>query len=199
MLGIILFVACNDKIVDSGVEINLGPEITFDDSALPVLSSGDSLTLSVTAEDSDGVAEVKLYRQTGAQFWENVVMSETDNQYISTIETVTVPGIDFYFRATDSGNPIAYSLLPTDGAEVPFSIPVNPVALTLPFEEDFELEEGQSSLLDRDWWTPSDGRDTFAFALSQSQSQSGQLSVFHPRGSSDVPEMGDWLISPPLN
>ena len=46
---------------------------------------------------------------------------------------------------------------------------------------------------------PSDGRDTFAFALSQSQSQSGQLSVFHPRGSSDVPEMGDWLISPPLN
>ena len=43
MLESILFVACNDKIVDSGVEINLGPEITFDDSALPVLSSGDSL------------------------------------------------------------------------------------------------------------------------------------------------------------
>ena len=55
-------------------------------------------TLSVTAEDSDGVAEVKLYyRQTGAQFWENVVMSETDNQYISTIETVTVPRNRFLF------------------------------------------------------------------------------------------------------
>ena len=47
--------------------------------------------------------------------------------------------------------------------------------------------------------TPSDARDTFAFALSQSQSQSGQLSVFHPRGSADVPEMSDWLISPPLD
>ena len=200
MFAAILFVACNDKIVDSGTEINLGPEITFDESTVPALSSGDSLTLTVTAEDPDGVAEVKLYhRQTGAQFWENIIMSESDNGFIGTVESVSVPGIDFYFRATDSGNPIAYSIYPVDGAENPFTIPVNPVALPLPFEEDFELVEGQSSLLDRDWWTPSDSRDTFAFALSQSQSQSGQLSVFHPRGSADVPEIGDWLISPPLN
>ena len=200
MVSLFFLLACNDKVVDSGTDINLGPVITFDDSSLPVLSTGDSLSLSVTAEDSDGVSEVKLYyRQTGAQFWENVVMSESGDTFMSTIESVSVPGVDFYFRATDSGNPIAYSILPPNGAEAPYTVPVNPVALSLPFEEDFELEEGQSSLLDRDWWTPSDARDTFAFALSQSQSQSGQLSVFHPRGSGDVPEMSDWLISPPLN
>ena len=67
----------------------------------------------MTAEDDDGVGEVKMYfRQTGAQFWENIVMTEVGDEFTASIDSVSVPGVDFYFRATDSGNPIAYSLLP---------------------------------------------------------------------------------------
>ena len=61
------------------------------------------------------------------------------------------------------------------------------------------FEEGEFSLLNIDWWTPCDGRDSFSFHHVASEGNQGLGAAFHPRGYPDIPEISDWLISPPLN
>ena len=63
----LFFNDCNDKVVDSGTDINLGPVITFDDN-IACFKPGDSLSLSVTAEDSDGVSGLSVLSSNRAQF-----------------------------------------------------------------------------------------------------------------------------------
>ena len=72
-------------------------------------------------------------------------------------------------------------------------------AFDLPWSEDFELAEGESSLFTLDWWTPTDGFTGYAWEVTYSDAHGGESSAVHESGSPEVGELSDWLISPALN
>ena len=194
---LLLALACETK--EEPVEtINEPPVI--EDVSVPTerLVTGDSVTLTAVISDSDGVSEVSLYYRTlESGYWDSVPMEETGEQWLGQIESVLNPGTEFYIKAVDSLG--VYSLYPEEGSNGPLNFLVNAEARELPFLESFELEIDQFYLRDLDWWTPSDGRTTFAFALNSSRANSGDNSVLHPRGAEGIEVIRDWLISPPLN
>jgi hypothetical protein len=203
MMWIALAACSGGKDQDTALPYNEPPVIGFelpDDRKV----EGDSLDLALSVSDPDGVDEVSVYyRTSGNRYWEELVLwnsADSDSADVSgTVEALSTPGLDFYFKATDLGSPAAISFHPAAGAEDPSFYPVSPKSLALPFEEGFELEEGQGTLMDLDWWTPSDVRDTYAFGLTGTQANGGTYSVYHPQGSESAPELSDWLISPPLD
>ena len=179
-------------------EINEPPVVSEVTQPTERLTAGDSADITAIVTDSDGVSEVSIYFQPiGASYWDSVQMVEGDGVWEGTLASLSDPGVTFYIKAIDSLG--VYSLYPENGSSEVLSLEVNPEALTLPFTEDFELDSGEFSLRDLDWWTPSDGRSTYKFDLNTSQAYSGMYSVRHPRGGEGVEELRDWLISPPLN
>ena len=53
----------------------------------------------------------------------------------------------------------AYSFFPERGPDEPILLEVFPESLSLPYTQDFE----GGDLLSLNWWSPCEGRDTFAF------------------------------------
>ena len=195
-----LFAACaEEKIEDTAPVFNEGPTIGHESPDVRLVA-GDSVELSLTVADQDGLADVTLYyRKAGDLYWESQVIHDTGNDVELDVTTsltdLEVPGLDYYFKATDNGQPAAYRFFPERGPETPLNLMVSPQSLPLPFEADFEPSGSALTLLDMDWWTPSDSRDTFAFRMVNTTSNSGDHSVYHPSGSSSS-EISDWLISP---
>ena len=192
------FYGCGEKI-EAVEEINEPPvvaEVTLSDARL---ISGDSADISALVSDADGVAEVSVYfRPTGASYWDSFQLEEGEAEnWTGRFENLTDPGVELYIKAIDTLG--VYSIYPENGASEPLRLEVNPKALSLPFTESFELDSGEFSLRDLDWWTPSDARSTYKFDLNTSQAHSGMYSVRHPRGGEGVEDLRDWLISPPLD
>ncbi|MEC7985798.1 MAG: choice-of-anchor J domain-containing protein [Myxococcota bacterium] len=203
MLFLSIFFACTSKTeeVEEGVPFNEGPEIsvTF---AQGRIVEGDPFSLSISLADEDGLSSVSVYyRKEGTLYWEEV--SALEQSTTDTARTLTTdlpeilsPGIEFYVKATDDASTPAYSLYPERGPEEPLHVSILPRSNPLPFHEDFE---NGTDLLTQDWWTPTDGRSSFAFFLSSGSSQSGDNSAYHSPGSPGIDPLSDWLISPPLD
>ena len=196
-----LFWACQPEIKDTGDSpSNIAPVITWstpDDR----LIEGDALSIEATIEDADGIQSATLYyRGLGTSYWESTPLdNSSSNIWSTTIESLSVPGLELYIKAEDTGSPIATALYPVSGPSEPLVINVFPASQPLPFYEDFVRQEGELTLLDMDWWTPSETRDTYQWLLNESAGHTDASSVYHLRGSDGMPELRDWLISPPLD
>ena len=200
MISILFVLGCTPEITDTATPVNLAPQIGW---AAPTerLVEGQDVQLSVSISDEDGIQEAMVYhRAIGSSYWEQTALENTEGDtWTASISSISLPGVEFYFKAEDKGSPIATSLYPSNGPSAPLSISVYPQSRPLPFDESFELTDGQITLLDIDWWTPSEGRDTFQWLLNESNAHTGQSSVYHLRGADGMPELRDWLISPPLD
>ena len=203
-LGIMLLGCESTKAEDTSLPFNEGPVFTY---TLPTdrFVQGDKFEFSISVEDENGIEEVvAYYRKTGSIYWETLSLwaesDETTNvTAVGELADLQAPGLEFYFKATDRGTPQALSFYPGLGPEEPLSIDVSPASLPLPFFEDFELQDDEANLIEIDWWTPSDARDTYAFDHTGAKAYSGDFSVYHPAGSATSQELSDWLISPPLD
>jgi hypothetical protein len=195
-----ILVSCTGKVSDTGsLDLNIPPTFQYEQPTERIVD-GAELPLSVTVIDEDGIQEVSVYyRSTNSAYWDSMQLISQGDVWTGVLEEVNTPGVEFYFKAVDLGTPEAYAFYPEEGPNSPVSIEVSPVSRTLPFVESFELTEEQFYIRDLDWWTPSDGRNTFSFSLSSSNSNTGQYSAVHHRGSEGVDRLGDWLISPPLD
>ena len=113
--------ACGEEKEDTGYVVNPGPDISFE---LPTgrWLEGDSLPLSASINDADGVDNVSvMYRHVGSHFWEEITLiSNGDGTSViasGTIPDLTQTGVEFYWKATDNGAPTAVSYLPASGPE----------------------------------------------------------------------------------
>ena len=182
------------------VYFNEGPviEVTIADERH---IEGTPLPMQVSISDEDGISRIVCYyREVGSVYWDQVVLWEGDASNTSEVLDLEVPftwapQTDIYIKAFDAASSPAYSIYPTMGAEEPLEILIYPQSLSLPFTEDFE----GGDLLSLNWWTPSEGRDSFAFYRNMSNGNEGGASAYHPAGEQGIDEVRDWLISPPLD
>lgn len=164
------------------------------------LTEGDAVTLEVAATDPDGVSEVSLYWRTeGDSVWDSVAMEPgASDTWTATVSGVESPAFEYYFRATDDGDPPLSAFDPAAAEDAPYALAVQVDALPLPFAEDFEPTGTEVSLLDLGWWAPSLGFPAYPWDLGEPGYDSNTAAV-HLRGVEGVSEMADWLITPALD
>ena len=193
--------ACKDKDAgDSGFVAAVGPTLEQQEPA-GGLTEGGALELVVSATDPDGVAGVIVFHRTeGSSYWDTTAMVPADGQlWTATLDELYAPGLEYYYKGVDNGAPQAESFLPEGGPGAPFVLAVSAEAAALPWAEDFELGEGETSLFTLGWWTPAIAFNGYPFQLTENRAASGETAVVHPRGSASVGALEDWLISPALD
>ena len=203
-LCLVLFVTvgCTDKDDDTGEEIEAtGPVLSHEQPVGP-FQEEQSVTLSVTAEDEDGVVGVTLYhRVQGYSTWEVDYMDNGEgDEWSATLDggEVKSPGLEYYFKGIDNSNYQAISFLPEGGQSEPYGLEVQVIGEMLPYLEDFE---GSTSglLTELGWSGRADGFGGYEWSLTESDSVSGTHSVFHRRGPEGLAAFKDWLVSPALD
>lgn len=193
---------CNgDKGDTAVVATPVGPELSHTPPE-GTFAAGDAVQLDVDATDPDGVAAVVVYFRTeGSDYWDVADLSADGSTWTAEVGPLHDPGLEYYFKASDDGDPIGVSYLPADGAKVPFQLDVRPDTLSLPFEESFEVDEeaGLDTLLDLDWWSPSLGFDGYNWDISLLYASEGLSSAYHTRGNDGADGIDNWLVSPALD
>ena len=159
------------------------------------------LSIQVDVADPDGVSQlIGYYRSSDSSYWNQVLLwegtsSDTEQSLELEIPVLWAPGTEIYVKATDAANPAAYRFYPERGPDEPILVSVYPESLSLPYTQDFE----GGDLLSLNWWSPSEGRDSFAFFRNTSNGNNEGASAYHPAGNSGIEEVRDWLISPPID
>ena len=198
----LLALACTDDVVDTG-QANVGPVLTHTAPTGPFLE-GDDILIEVDAQDAeDGVGGVSLvYRTIDGAFSSIIELEGSDGggTWTGTIpgEDVQAPGVSYYFKAVDLGDPQGVSYLPDD-LEEGFQVTVDVTGEPLPFFEDFELDEGQVRMESLGWANASLSFPGYHWNLNEVDPWDGEHSAIHQRGHETVDPMDDWLISPALD
>lgn len=200
-MSLLVLLACKGDGVDTGLQ-NPGPELSHSAPEGSFLE-GQDIAVEVSAIDDDGVAGVSLvYRTVDGAFSSSIELEASDggSTWTGTVpgEDVEFPGVAYYFKATDLGSPEGVSYLPQD-LDPGFVVDVDVVGNSLPFVEFFELEEGEVRLESLGWANASLEFPGYHWNLNELNPYEGLTSAIHQRGHETVPEMDDWLISPPLD
>ncbi len=196
---LILLAAC-DEAPDSGSVAEFeGPALVHEAPAAP--GEGSPVTLSVKATDKDGVAVVQFfYRTEGQPTWVPSAMEADGDVWTVEVPAVESPGLEYYFKAADLGEPSSVSTLPDAAPAEPFLLPVQAVGSAFPFHEDFEPPDPEVPTINTlQWHNASLGFRGYGWDLSAGQSHGGDFAVFHSRGPADTTPPEDWLISPPID
>ena len=102
--------------VNDSAQSNIGPTFENLQQSVVTPSSGQSVSISVDAEDPDGIANVVLWYSANEGAWQQTSTSVSDGRY-----TGTIPGfssdtvVQFYVEGTDSNG--ASSTFPADGRD----------------------------------------------------------------------------------
>jgi len=204
LIGAAALTGCNGDGKDSAEPaVAVGPEMSHTEPS-DNLIEGEPLSLSVTAEDDDGVEQITLYyRVWESSFWDSVILDDAgDGLFVGEVpgEDVQAPGIEYYFKAEDQGDPSAISYLPEDNVNGPYGLSVAVQGVPLPFSEDFEVtEEGGDDLYAMGWLSVAEGFAGYAWELTASRGYDGEVSAIHSRGYDGVSDMIDWMVSPALD
>jgi hypothetical protein len=193
-----LALGCEPATDDTVLILAEGPELTHTQPE-GTLIEGDELELTVLAVDPDGVVGLRLYhRDAGGDTWDWLDMSGEGEAWSATL-SLDAPGLEYYFKASDGGDPQAVSYLPEAAGTEPFGLEVLVQALPLPFEESFELDDGQDELRDLGWVSYEAEFPGYPWELNDAAAD-GVRSVRHAVGNGDETDlMDDWLIAPALD
>ncbi len=199
-LALLILAACDGgKSTDSVAPAYTGPELSHTQPTGAV--AGVPLTVTVTATDDDGIDSVTIYHRVhGASDWSAQPMApDGDDVYTLTLDGADIadPSVEYYFKATDSTSVSGY--LPAASTSDPYVIDVSVEGLPLPFEEDFEIPEGQTELSQIGWGSASTNFRGYPWQLSTAQKRSGTSSAYHPRGYAGTDGLRDYLVSPALD
>lgn len=202
MIWLLLLACQKDEVTDSVPEL-LGPELSHTPSAESVLV-GQAIPVQVSANDADGVGELKLYYRTeGAGFWNSLELEATEGgaEWIGEIpgDAVQSPAMTYYIRAVDLGEVPATSFLPENPDPDAFSVTVQVIGEPLPYSEDFEVDDSVSDLWGMGWAQDSVGFRGNPWAISSSRAAAGESSIAHLRNSDETQVIDDYLITPALD
>ena len=105
---ILLALGCTPEVKDTATPVNLAPQI---DWVAPTerLVEGQEVQVSVSIVDEDGIQEAMVYhRAIGSSYWEQLPLENTEGDtWVASLPSVSLPGVEFYFKAEDQGSPIA--------------------------------------------------------------------------------------------
>jgi uncharacterized repeat protein (TIGR01451 family) len=193
-----LLMGCEPAVDDSVVFSLSGPELSHTQPE-GTLIEGDAVEITVEASDDEGVVGVRLYhRAAGSDTWDWLDMADGGASWAAGLDVVD-PGLEYYFKASDGGDPQAVSYLPTAAGSEPFVLEVLVQALPLPFSESFELEDGEDRLRDLGWVSYEAEFPGYPWELIDGGAD-GAISVRHAVGNGDSSDlMDDWLIAPALD
>ncbi len=194
---LLLSTGCNDGKTEDTTAEYLGPELAHTPPA--GVAEGVELTLTVDAADPEGVRGLTLYWRAGGGAWTQTGMVPGEGEaWTVTLpgDSVRAPSVDYYFKATDGGDPAASSYLPEQNESAPFSVPISVQGLALPWVQSFE---DIGSIIEIDMHSASGGARGYGWEVAFGEAQEGEQAVWHPRGSPDIGLLQDWMISPPLD
>ena len=127
---LLFFIACGES-KDTGseevVNYNEGPTLSLEIPEQRYIE-GNSLPITVSVSDTDGIAEVVgYYRKKGNVYWDQSVLWEgtsanTDETLELEIPVTWAPTTEIYIKAVDAAASPAYTLYPENGAENPLEI-----------------------------------------------------------------------------
>ena len=202
-LSLLLLTGCGGKTspVDTG-PFPTGPVIEH--TALEeAVREGEAISFSAKATDSDGVDSVRLfYRNLDASAWSWEEMTGEGDTYTAELsdEDVLGPGVEYYIRATDLGEPQAASYAPDVAPNEGYSFQVLVDAHPLPFTADFEVDEKTNTLRELGWLSYSQAFAYPGWDLEADGGVDDSASVWHSMGNGDIHDwMEDWLLSPALD
>lgn len=165
MALVCLLWACDDKETQDTAPVLAGPSLEH----VPpegTFVEGDVVSLVVGATDEDGVSGVRLFwRIQGDSSWSWSDMTGDGSDWSADV-VGDAPGVEYYFRGVDNGDPAATSYLPEDFSNAPFSVPVLVASAGLPFVEDFELDEQVPNLEAMGWVSYSQDFQGYPWALA---------------------------------
>lgn len=156
------------------------------------------LTLTVSADDPDGVRSVSVFWRTEGLDYTEFSLSPGEGDTWTAVlpgNGVRAPRLDYYFKAADGGGPPASTYLPED-PNTPFSLTVGVEGLPLPYSTSFESVR---SLVELDWHAGSAAARGAGWEVTPASASEGEQGVWHPRGSADLGLLQDYLISPALD
>jgi len=200
-LLLLLLSACSGKgETEEDVALAEGPTLTHSPPTDTLVEAG-SVTLTVSAEDPDGVSTVTVYhRNLGETVWDSTPLERGDGDaWTGLVDELKAPGLEYYIKGVDGAADRATTYLPEEASTTPLALDVRPLTQAIPWTEDFETEEASASLFTLGWWAPSEAFTAYPWILSSARSASGLASAFHPRGYQDIGAIDDWLISPALD
>ena len=103
LIGLGLLVAGCPAPPDTGDPITLEGPVLEHVPPEGTLVEGDSVRISVSASDADGVAGVRLYhRPAGSDTWDWSDLEQADAGWSGDLG-VEDPGLEYYFKASDGG------------------------------------------------------------------------------------------------
>jgi hypothetical protein len=198
----LLFLAACDSATDSGGSVSFaGPVLSHEPPAGP--TEGTAVSIAVTATDPDGVAIVQFfYRTEGAPSWVPAAMEAEGDVWTVEVPATAVqaPGLEYYFKAADLGDPSSVSTLPAGAPGEPFTLPVHVVGEAFPFYEDFEPPDPVVATISTiGWHNASQGFRGYGWDLSPGKAHGGDYAVFHSRGAETDTPPHDWLVSPAID
>ena len=201
-LGALSLAACATATDSAPDVVYAGPELSHEPPASPL--EGTPVTLSVTATDADGVAQVQLfYRTKGSPTWASVAMTAEGETYTAEVPAAGVlsPALEYYFKAADLADPSATSYLPEASTSAPFSLAVGVVGRSFPFTETFEPPDPElATITTIDWHNASLGFRGYGWDLAGNTAHGGSYSAYHgviSEGATPAPD--DWLVSPAID
>ncbi len=178
-----------------------GPTLGHTPPAL--VEAGEAIPVEVTAEDADGVGGVRAYfRPVGDPVWDTLILEDQgDGTWTGTVpgSAVRPPGVQYYLRGEDQSEFKTASYLPEAGQQGPFVVEVPTRGEPLPYYEDFADATGPLSLYALGWTEHSGAFAGYPWGLSDTRFSTPPFAVRHRAGVSGLPEIDDWLISPPID
>ena len=142
MMSIWLALACTPEVKDTAEPVNLAPQIEWT-APTDRLIEGQDVSISVTITDEDGIQEGIVYhRPMGSSLGTDILEDAGEDIWTATLPSLSLPGVEFYLRRKIRGlrlqrhysHPMVHRKL---------SLSVYPESRPLPFDESFELLEGQ--------------------------------------------------------
>jgi uncharacterized repeat protein (TIGR01451 family) len=195
--------ACESGSTETGASATPeGPVLT--ETPPSAVLEGEPITFQVEARDDDGVGQVSVYHRRAGEGadWSLLPLDAGEaGAWSGTIEgdDVREPGVEYYFRATDRGEPEATSYLPAAAGSAPSSVAVSVDGAALPYTEDFEPEVEGQVLSSLGWANAGVEFRGYDWALTDADAHGGSYAAFHGRSSEEVDAIEDWLISPALD
>lgn len=193
---LLLLIACTG---DGGKDSVDASAPTLSHTPPSAASAGQPLTITVDAEDPQGVGSVTMYyRDQGARSYHSLALvSDDGSTWTADVpgEDVSTPGIEYYFRGEDLSAEPAVGWLPADFDANPFAVDVTVDGSAFPFYEDFET----TSLQAKGWANAGEGFMGYDWQASENQAHEGVSSAWHPRSIDGLDPIDDYLISPAID
>jgi hypothetical protein len=194
------------------IEVLEGPVVTHVPPEGPFLE-GETIEVTATAADEDGVDAVDLYHRPAGELPYRVTPLEPVDQADGTVlwvgsvsgVDVVAPGLEYYLRAFDRSDFRVPADFPSTGPDAPLSVQVDRIPTQIPYEQPFEGTDTAFGVYELGWTEDALGFRGQRWAVDADFDPPSPIAdlgagvAVHGAGFAGIQPVDDWLISPPFD